>query len=157
VRSLALMEPAWAGRQGISIEEAAAHERVRAALANEDPDAAMRAFVRVQLAPGVPPPPSPPGPPPPWMAKRPAGARAIMRAFDQADLSTEALSAFDGPVWFAVGGLSNPDLYARKAERLAVVWPEMTVQVFPERHHFDPPHRVEAGRVAAALRDLWGR
>ena len=157
VGSLALMEPAWAGRHGMSAEEAAAHERVRAALAIEDPDAAMRAFVRAQLAADVPSPPSPSGPRPTWMAKRPAGVSAFVRAFDEADLSSEALSAFKGPVWFAVGGLSDPDLYARKAERLAAIWPRMIVQVFPERHHFDPPHRVEAGRVAAALRELWGR
>lgn len=26
-----------------------------------------------------------------------------------------------------------------------------------DRHHFDPPHRIEPARVAAALRDLWTR
>lgn len=157
VHSLALMEPAWAGRQGMSAEEAAAHGRVRSALAIDEPEAAMGAFVRAQLAPDVPSPPSPPGPRPPWMAKRPAGARAFVRAFDEADVSSEALSAFTGPIWYAVGGLSDPDLYARKAERLALIWPRMRVQVFPERHHFDPPHRIEPGRVAAALRELWSQ
>lgn len=155
VRSLALLEPAWAGEHGMSPEESDAHERVRAALKIEDPDTAMQAFVQAQLSPSVPRPASPPGPRPAWMAKRPAGARALMRAFDEAELGFEALSAFEGPVWFAVGGLSNHDLYARKAERLAVVWPRMTIRVFPERHHLDPPHRAEAGQVAAALSDLW--
>jgi hypothetical protein len=41
------------------------------------------------------------------------------------------------------------------AERLARVFPDFTVEVFPDRHHFDPPHRIEPARVAAWLRSLW--
>jgi hypothetical protein len=43
------------------------------------------------------------------------------------------------------------------ARRLEGVFPDLTVELFPERHHFDPPHRVEPARVAASLRALWSR
>lgn len=155
VRTLALMEPAWAGDDGMSDAEIAARERLATALAIEDPDEMMRGFTRAQLAEGVVPPPRPPGPPPAWLAKRPAGVRALVRAFGEEDLREAELRRFEGPVWFALGGLSNPDLYGEMAERLARTWPRMLVERFPERHHFDPPHRTEPTRVAAALERLW--
>src|SRR5258708_3466983 len=37
------------------------------------------------------------------------------------------------------------------------VFPDFTVEVYPERHHFDPPHRIEPERFAAALKRLWTR
>jgi len=43
------------------------------------------------------------------------------------------------------------------AERLAGVFPDFTIERFPERHHFDPPHRIEPDRVADSLRRLWAR
>jgi hypothetical protein len=60
-------------------------------------------------------------------------------------------------VYFALGGLSNPDLYAKKAERLSQVFPDFTVEIYEDRHHFDPPHRAEAERLAASLRTIWER
>lgn len=109
-----------------------------------DDDAQMRREgVRLELAPGVTPPAGPPGPPPPWMASRPAGVRAFIRAFEAADLHLDALRAFDRPVWYALGGLSHPDLYAPMRDRLATVFPDFSSEVYAERHHFDPPHRVE--------------
>src|SRR6266545_7767610 len=69
LRSLALMEPAWAGRMDQTPEEAAVFDRFRA-IPELTPDGIMPAFVRTQLAPGVEPPASPPGPPPPWMPSR---------------------------------------------------------------------------------------
>jgi len=41
------------------------------------------------------------------------------------------------------------------AERLARAWPEMVIERYAERHHFDPPHRAEPARVAASLERLW--
>jgi hypothetical protein len=67
------------------------------------------------------------------------------------------LARFDRPVYLATGGRSHPDYYARMARRLEGVFPDLTVELFPERHHFDPPHRVEPARVAASLRALWSR
>ncbi len=153
--SLALLEPAWAGNDRTA-EEDALWLRFRA-LSQLPPDEFMAGFVRLQLAPGVAPPPPPEGPPPPWMAKRPAGIRACMDAFDTGDLDTETLREFDRPVYFALGGRSNPDYYGQIAERLDAIFPDFTIETFPERHHFDPPHRIEPEHVADSLLALWRR
>ena len=151
--SLALLEPAWAGNARTSSEERVMQSF--RALTPLPPDQFMAEFLRLQLAPGVEPPPPPAGPPPAWMAKRPAGLRAFIAAFDQGDLDLDALRAFDQPVYFALGGRSNPDYYGQMAERLAAVFPNFTVETFPERHHFDPPHRAEPERLANSLLALW--
>jgi pimeloyl-ACP methyl ester carboxylesterase len=153
--SLALLEPAWAGNERTAAEEALM-ERFRE-LEPLPPDQFMTGFLQLQLAPGVEPPPPPDGPTPPWMTKRPAGLRAFLNAFDNADLDLEALRAFDRPVYFGLGGRSNPDYYARMAERLAEIFPDFTLETFPERHHFDPPHRIEPERLAQSLLALWQR
>ena len=153
--SLALLEPAWAGNERTEAEETVM-QGFRA-LEELPPDQFMAGFMRLQLAAEVEPPPRPEGPPPPWMAKRPSGLRAFINAFDNGDLDREALRAFDRPVYFALGGLSNPDYYGRMAERLAAIFPDFTIETFPERHHFDPPHRVEAERLANSLLALWQR
>jgi pimeloyl-ACP methyl ester carboxylesterase len=154
--SLALMEPAFAGWQMMTLEEHANFERFRPLLAMDGPEQMAR-FQALQLAPGVAPSPPPPGPPPPWMALRPAGVRAFLATFLSSDMDLDALRKFERPVWYALGGLSHPDYYARMADRLAGVFPDFTVEVFPDRHHFDPPHRIEPHRVAASLRALWSR
>jgi len=153
--SLALLEPAWAGNERTP-EEDALMERFRA-LEGLPPDRFMAGFQRLQLAPGVEAPARPDGPPPPWMAKRPAGIRAFLDAFDSGTLEVDALRAFDRPVYFALGGRSNPDYFARMAERLSAIFPDFTLEAFPERHHFDPPHRVEPDRLAGSLLALWQR
>lgn len=153
--SLALLEPAWAGNEGLDPAEEAAwreYDRVMAL----PPEEMMQAFVRSNLRPGVDPPAPPPGPPP-WMAKRPAGLKALTRAFRAAELDLDPLRRLQVPVYFALGGLSNPDQYARIAERLARVFQDFTLEVFEERHHFDPPHRAEVERLASSLRGLWAR
>jgi pimeloyl-ACP methyl ester carboxylesterase len=153
--SLALLEPAWAGNERTPAEEAL-WQRFRE-LEPLPPDQFMEGFTRLQLAPGVEPPPRPDGPPPPWMAKRPAGLRAVMAAFDNGELDLDALRAFRKPVYFALGGRSNPDYYARMADRLAAIFPDFTLETFPERHHFDPPHRIEPERLSSSLLVLWDR
>jgi pimeloyl-ACP methyl ester carboxylesterase len=153
--SLALLEPAWAGNERTPAEEALMQDF--RALEPLPSDQFMAGFMRLQLAPGVEPPRPPEGPPPPWMAKRPAGLRAFIAAFDSGDLDLEALRAFSRPVYFALGGRSNPDYYGRMAERLAAIFPDFTLETFPERHHFDPPHRLEPERLADSLLALWQR
>jgi pimeloyl-ACP methyl ester carboxylesterase len=153
--SLALLEPAWAGNERTPAEQELWH-RFRA-LEPFPPDQFMAGFVRLQLAPGVEQPPAPEGSPPPWMAKRPAGLRAFVEAFDNGRLDLGALRAFDRPVYFALGGLSNPDYYGQMAERLATIFPDFTIETYPERHHFDPPHRIEPERLANSLLALWQR
>lgn len=154
--SLALLEPAFAGWQRMTPEERASFERFRPLLAMDGREQMAR-FQALQLAPGVVPASPPPGPPPPWMAKRPGGVRALLATFLSSDMDLDALRSFNRPVWFALGGLSHPDYYARIADRLAGVLPDFTLEVFPDRHHFDPPHRIEPSRVAASLRSLWSR
>jgi pimeloyl-ACP methyl ester carboxylesterase len=156
LRSLALLEPAWAGNEGHDRAEHAVWREFERVL-SLPPERMMPEFVRVQLAPGVDPPPPPPGPPPPWMAKRPGGLKAFLRTFLSGELDLDALRAFSRPVYFALGGRSNPDYYGKEAERLSRVFPDFTIEVFEERHHFDPPHRVEPERLAASLRALWAR
>jgi len=156
LRSLALMEPAWAGRTGETPEEAAVFARFRA-IPELSADRIMPEFVRTQLADGVEPPAQPPGPPPPWMASRLAGIGGFIGAFEAYEPDFEVFRRFHHPVYFALGGRGNPDLYARMAARLGDVFPDFTLEIYDDRHHFDPPHRVEPARVAAALRDLWRR
>ena len=83
--------------------------------------------------------------------------RAIIDALDRADVDADALRGFDRPVYFALGGRSNPDYFARAAGRLARIFPDFEVETFAERHHFDPPHRIEPERLANALLALWER
>jgi len=152
--SLALLEPAWAGNEGRSPEEVALAEQFDR-LDKLPAAERMGEFMRLQLAPGVEPPPPPPGPPPPWMAKRPAGIAALVDAFNRYDLDLDVLRRFEAPVLYALGGRSNPDYYARQAQRLATVFPNFTLEVFDERHHFDPPHRIEPERLGRSLTSLW--
>jgi hypothetical protein len=91
------------------------------------------------------------------MPSRLAGIGGFIGAFEAYEPDFEVFRRFDRPVYFALGGRGNPDLYARMAARLGDLFPDFTLEVFPDRHHFDPPHRIEPARVAAALRTLWGR
>src|SRR5690349_9758940 len=154
--SLALLEPAWAGRWDRSVEELALWQEYDRLEALPPPEF-MRAFMRLGVKPEVELPPPPPGEPPSWMAQRPAGIRAFLETFRSYDLDRDALARFDRPVYFALGGLSNPDEYGAIATRLSQVFPDFELEVFDERHHFDPPHRIEPERLAASLRTLWSR
>src|SRR5439155_18404397 len=88
--SLALLEPAWPGGWDWSTAEQAIWAEYDR-LEGLPPDQFMSAFARLGLRPGVTPPPPPAGEPPAWMAKRPAGIRAIMATFASYDLDREAL------------------------------------------------------------------
>jgi pimeloyl-ACP methyl ester carboxylesterase len=154
--SLALLEPAWSGNWGWSTE----HRKLWAKydeLAQLPPEQFMPAFMRLQVRPEVQLPSSPPGPPPQWMKQRPAGISAFMRTFKTYHLDRDKLAAFERPVYFALGGLSNPVQFGEEAERLGNVFPDFTLEVFAERHHFDPPHRREPKRLAESLRSIWRR
>jgi pimeloyl-ACP methyl ester carboxylesterase len=154
--SLALIEPAWLGNEGLGPEEQAVwHQFER--IMELPPDQLMPAFVATQLASGVEPPPPPPGPPPPWMATRPAGLRTFLRTFLSSSLDVGRLRTFTKPVLFVLGGRSNADYYAREAERAREIFADFTLEVFAERHHFDPPHRIEPDRTAEVLCRLWAR
>jgi len=154
--SLALIEPAWMGNDELSAEERTTWRRFDG-IVTLPPEQMLPAFVANQLATGVEPPPPPPGPQPPWMASRPAALRTFMETFRTSSLDLDRLRAFDKPVLFALGGKSNPDYYGRMADRARATFPDITVEVFAERHHFDPPHRIEPERTATVLRALWER
>jgi pimeloyl-ACP methyl ester carboxylesterase len=156
ILSLSLLEPAWIGNEGQSESE---HEaRVEfGRLWDLPPDQIMPRFARIQLAPGVEPPAPPPGPPPAWMAKRPAGLRALIDAFERYELDPAALQAFARPVYYALGALSNQDFFGEMAERLKGLFGDYTLEVYEGRHHFDPPHRAEPDRLASRLREIWDR
>ena len=156
ILSLALLEPAWAGNDGLSPEELEVQQAFRS-LRDLAPQEFMSSFARYQLKPGVKPPPPPDGPPPTWMAKRPAGLTAFIGAFNKAHLDLARLHKFERPVYFALGGLSNPDYFGRMAERLGRIFPDFTLETHPKCHHFDPPHRVEPAKVAEALLRFWRR
>ena len=149
--SVALLEPAWAGRWDDTGPAHRALWREYDRLDGLGPEEFMQSFIRLQLRAGVAPPTPPPGPPPPWMAQRPAGIRALMDTFRSYDLDRESLCAFDRPVYFGLGGLSNPDQFGEEAESLARVFRDFQLEVFPQRHHFDPPHRVEPKALASSL------
>lgn len=91
------------------------------------------------------------------MAKRPAGIKAFLAAFKRYDLNRARLAGFRKPVLFVLGGLSNPDDYGEVAVRLATVFQDFRLEVFGDRHHFDPPHRIEPERLAELLRQHWDR
>jgi pimeloyl-ACP methyl ester carboxylesterase len=156
VTSLALLEPAWAGNEHLAPEELEVRRLFRS-LAERPASEFMEGFTRYQLRPGVAMPPPLAGPAPDWMSKRPAGLAAFLKAFDAASLDMEALRRYRRPVYFALGGLSNPDYYGRMAERLARVFADFTLEVYADRHHFDPPHRIEPTRVAESLQRHWAR
>lgn len=154
--SLALLEPAWAGSWGWSEE----HRQLWAqydALTQLPPEESLPAFMRLQVRPDVALPPRPDGPPPPWMSRRPAGIRALINGLHDYDLDRHALAGLRAPVYFALGGLSNPRQFAEEADRLAQVFADFTLEVYADRHHFDPPHRIEPARLASSLRDVWAR
>jgi pimeloyl-ACP methyl ester carboxylesterase len=156
LRSLALLEPAWAANEGLDEAETAVwreHETIMTLL----PEQRMLAFARANLAPGVEPPAPRPGTRPPWMEKPPAGMIAFIEAFKVGELDLDALRGFEAPVYFALGGLSNPDQCGKIAERLSRVFPDFTLEVFQQRHHFDPPHRAEPDRLASSLGHIWAR
>lgn len=157
VRSLALIEPAWIGNEGLSPEAAAQWREIEAMMALPL-DELMPAFLRWQMRPGLAPTaiPLPPGPPPPWLAKRPAGLQALVGAFKSYALDREAFRSFGGPVYFALGGLSTP-YYEHIAQTLAGVFTDFQVELYADRSHLDPPHRAEPDRFARALREVWAR
>jgi pimeloyl-ACP methyl ester carboxylesterase len=156
LRSLARLEPAWAGNWNLSSKEQQLWKQYEQ-LEALPPERFMAAFTRLGLRHGVAPPPAPEGPTPPWMAKRPDGIRGFMHTFKTYPLDREALRRFQQPVYFALGALSNPDQYGEIAKRLADSFPDFTLEIFEQRHHFDPPHRIEPDRLAQSLHRTWAR
>jgi pimeloyl-ACP methyl ester carboxylesterase len=153
LKSLALFEPAtipckiWRNQEA---EKQAEFDRIMTL----PPAEQMREFMRAHLRPGVPIPPPPQGDPPPWMVRRPAGLRALDKAFAMYDLDLSRLKFVNGPVYLAYGSLSDA-IEERKAAMLASYLPNVQIEAYEGRHHFDTPQHAEATRFAQALRVLW--
>ena len=155
VRSLALVEPAVIPSPEWLAQETEFWDTIRRS-AELPPEQQGTAFFRAQVQEDVVQPPPPAGDPPPWMAKRPAGIKGIVRAFTAAAVPMEQFRAYRGPVYLAVGGRSNP-IEQRKGALMQDLFTDFQMEVYSDRHHFDPPHAGEPERFADALRQLWQR
>jgi pimeloyl-ACP methyl ester carboxylesterase len=152
LRSLAIYEPA---RQPGPLV-LADHPEYASARGQLGPDEMMAAFTRLQMRPGVEPPPPPPGRAPDWMAKRPAGLRAMMRAFEIHTTDPELLRRCTCPVYLAYGLLTHEGM-VRRMQALAGLLPDVWIEAYPGLHHFAPPQRSRPDHYASALRHLWAR
>ncbi|MGH3016615.1 MAG: alpha/beta fold hydrolase [Gaiellaceae bacterium] len=117
---------------------------------------AIAAFMRLQVAPDVQLPPRPEGPPPPWMATRPAGIRAFLRAIARHRVDPARYEAFTAPVLYTHGSSSHPRWTAMRA-RLARRFPDYSSELFDGLHHLNTSHQAEPERTAALLRAFWAR
>jgi len=113
------------------------------------------AFLKLQLAPDVEP-PIPPGPPPPWLAKRPAGIRAISRELERYEVDPARYRAFKAPVLYTHGSKSHPRWLAMR-DRLAGLFPDFRSELFEGLHHLNTSHQAEPARTADLLRAHWAR
>ena len=119
-------------------------------------DAAMPAFMRLQVADDVDLPPPPGGPPPPWMAKRPAGIASFVDALRNYRVDEDQYGRFAAPLYFSRGSRTHPRWEAMQ-ERLARAVPDFTGEVFDGLHHLSPAHQTEPARVAPTLLAFWER
>lgn len=115
----------------------------------------MGSFAKELLRPGVELPP-PPAETPAWMANRPAGIRAFLRALDAVNVDTDRFRSFPGPVYYSYGDLSN-EAWEAMAPRLAGLFPNFTAELYQGLHHLRTSHIAEPGRVADRLRELWAK
>jgi pimeloyl-ACP methyl ester carboxylesterase len=116
---------------------------------------ATLAFLRLQLAPGALP-PIPQGAPPPWMAKRPAGIRAISRVLERYEVDPDRYRSFHKPVLYTHGSMSHPRWIAMR-DRLAGLFPDFRAELFEGLHHLNTSHQAEPARTADLLRAHWAR
>jgi len=155
LRSLTLIEPAWVG--AVTAEEAEKWAELGEIMTLPPPEQ-MAAFQLWHMRPGVPPPAprQPPGPPPPWMAKRPAGLKAISHVFNTSRIDQNRFRLMTRPVYYALGSLSTR-FFELEAQTLAGLFPDFQLEEYEGRSHFDPPQRAEPERFAQALRAVWAR
>jgi len=116
----------------------------------------MHVYVRSLVRPVVEVGPSPAIPATPEMALRPAGLAAVSREVERYHVDEERLRAFDRPVYMSYGGLSS-ERWETMGARLAVLFPDCTVERYEGCHHLNTSHQAEPERVAGALKQLWSR
>lgn len=121
------------------------------------PDDSTAAFLQLQVAPGVALPPPPRGGTTPWwMAKRPAGIRAIIEALRAYHVAEEEYRSFEKPVYFTWGSLTHPR-WRSMEQRLARLFPNFSSEMFEGLHHLNASHTAEPQGVAARLAKFWQR
>lgn len=154
VLSLALEEPAAdftrAEKEGVFW-----HEMME--LLDMTEEERMHEFFLRNLQPGVEIAGPPPGPPPPWMANRPAGLMAMMRAFDRFRVEDGAYRSFARPVHFVYGSLTRQEFASAMRDRLQALFPDLTSVCYEGRHGFDTANQAEPARLAQELRQHWSR
>ena len=153
--SLALLEPAWAGRWDLSPAEQSVWREFDQ-LEKLPPDEFLSAFMSLNVMPGVKLPQQPSGEALRGWRSVPAGSG---RYEDIPDLRSRSRCAgkLRSARLLRARRTSNSDQYREIATRLSGVFPDFQLEVFEERHHFDPPHRIEPERLADSLRALWNR
>jgi pimeloyl-ACP methyl ester carboxylesterase len=152
--SLALFEPASVPGK-LSGEEADLYRRLQAELAGLSGPEFMRAFIRLQVRPGVEVPP-PAGPPPPWMLNRPAGLAAMLAAFGKHPFDRHSLQECFFPAFLGYGDLTGKHEEV-KAGILGRLFPDVHIRRFSGIHHFLPPEQIYRPDHVLALRELWAR
>ncbi len=152
--SLALFEPASIPGE-LNAEEARLANQLRAGLAGLSGPDFMRAFVSLQLRPGVEV-PAPAGVPPPYMRNRPAGIAAMMAAFGEHRCDRSQLRQCHFPAFLGYGDLTGEQEEVRAAV-LARLLLDVHIRRFSGVHHFVPPQRIYTPEHLRALRDLWER
>ena len=120
------------------------------------PAEAMNAFMRLQVAQDVQLPEPPDGPRPAWMAKRPAGIRAFVAAIREHRIAPQEYANYTTPVYFSRGSRTHPR-WAAMQERLGLLIPDFTAEVFEGLHHLNTSHQAEPDQVAQALLNFWER
>ena len=118
------------------------------------PAEAVRAFLALQVAPGVELPPPPAASPPPWMSKRPAGIQAFIRAIRSHRVEPAVYASFWAPVYFSLGSLTHPR-WRLMEKRLSALFPRFSSELYEGLHHLNTSHQAEPERVAASLRNVW--
>jgi pimeloyl-ACP methyl ester carboxylesterase len=136
----------------LALDEAATDfsEQDLATIREENTDQDVGGFVATLVRPDVTIPP-PPAEPPPWMANRPQGIAAFVRALEEAGVQKQT---FDGPVLYTYGDLSNPR-WVTMATDLAAVFPNYEAVLFEGLHHLNTSHIAEPERVADLLIKHW--
>jgi pimeloyl-ACP methyl ester carboxylesterase len=148
VRSVALLEPAFIGDDDWDPAEAEWRAAI-GSLRSSGPGGQAEAFRAMLMAPGEAPTPS--RRPPAWDFRDDLlGATLAARTgFVSSDLAQ-----IGAPVLLIRGGRSA-SRFGLVGRRLEAVCPEASEHVFPELHHFAPPHREEPEELAQVLRSFW--
>jgi pimeloyl-ACP methyl ester carboxylesterase len=153
VSSLALIEPAVIPSQEWFADESDYWQQLRQAMSLSDQQL-IQAYMRVELRQGARLPAPVLEEPQPWITSCVTSQKALVSAYSNFDLPYDRLKAYPSPVYIAVTEWSNP-VELRKAELLKKLFPVSRMEVYPYRHHFDPPHQAEPEHFAWALISLW--